>query len=431
MEKSVLSAIERFSLIPKGSHVTVALSGGADSMALLSVLESLKTSLDFTLSAAHFNHGIRGAEADRDEQFVKAECERLGIPLFCEKGDVPALAKQKKIGTELAAREARYEFLYRVAPDLIATAHTASDNLETVLFHLTRGSGLQGLCGIPAKRGRVIRPLITVTREEVEAFCRQRKIAFVTDSTNFSDDYTRNKLRHRVIPVLEELNPSVAETVSRTGLCLAEDETALSALAEEYLTAHLRDGALTLDGFSALPAAIRRRVVRQYITRTVPGLFLDHRHTEEVERICLQKGRTGLPGDLYAVAGGGTLTLEPAYPQTDYRVETRVLTREEFEKIKKIHNLLFNNAADCDKIIGKTVLRVRNAGDRIRLAGSGCTKTLKKLYLEKRIPLALRDSLPVMADEQGVFWIYGVGVAARCAVTEKTERVWMIDAQEV
>ena len=431
MEKTVLSAIERFSLIPKGSHVTVALSGGADSMALLHVLADLRDSLAMTLSAAHYNHGIRGAEADRDEQFVKTVCERMAIPLICEKGDVPALAKQEKIGLELAARKARYDFLDRVAPDLIATAHTASDNLETVLMNLTRGSGLQGLCGIPAKRGRIIRPLITSTREEVEEFCRQREIAFVTDSTNLSENYTRNKLRHRVVPVLKDINPSVAETVCRAGLCLTEDEAALSGMAQEYLTAHLRDGALTLDGFSDLPAAVRRRVVRQYVERTVPGLFLDYMHTQETVRICLQNGRTGLPGDFYAVAGGGKLTLQPVRLQTEYRVETRELTREEFEKNAKIHNLLFNHAADCDKIIGKTVLRTREAGDRIRLAGSGCTKTLKKLYLEKRVPLVLRETLPVMADEEGVFWIYGIGVAARCAVTKKTERVWMIDAHEV
>ena len=430
MEKSVLSAIEHFSLIPKGSHVTVALSGGADSMALLHVLANLRNSLDFTLLAAHYNHGIRGTEADRDEQFVKAVCERMAIPLFCEKGDVLALAKQKHIGLELAAREARYDFLYRVAPDLIATAHTASDHLETVLINLTRGSGSKGLCGIPAKRGRIIRPMITVTREEVESYCRRHDISFVTDSTNLSDDYTRNKLRHRVVPVLKELNPSAEKAALRAARSLQEDEEALDAIAEDFLAAHFGDGALSLDGFADLPTAIQKRVVRRYTARMIPGMILDHHHTQETVRICLQKGRTGLPGDRFAEAAGGKLTLQPVRSQTAYRVETCEMTREEIKKTEKIHNLLFNNAADCDKIVGKTVLRTRLAGDRIRLAGSGCTKTLKKLYLEKRVPLSLRESLPVIADEEGVIWIYGIGVAARCAVTEKTKRVFFINAQE-
>lgn len=152
MEKSVLTAIERFSLLENTSEVTVALSGGADSMSLLYALNSLKERLGITLSAAHLNHMIRGNEAMRDEEFVKRACERLNIPLFCERIDVPAYAKQRKLSTELAAREVRYEFLSRVSKGLVATAHTASDNLETVLFNLTRGSALKGLCGIPPQR---------------------------------------------------------------------------------------------------------------------------------------------------------------------------------------------------------------------------------------------------------------------------------------
>ena len=430
MEEKVLSAIERFSLIPKSSHVTVALSGGADSVSLLHVLSALKDRIGFTLSAAHYNHGIRGAEADRDERFVKEECARLGITLFCEEGDVPVLAKQKSIGLELAAREARYDFLYRVAPDLIATAHTASDNLETVLLNLTRGSGAKGLCGIPVKRGRLIRPLLTVTREEVERYCREEGLVFVTDSTNLSQLYSRNKLRHTVVPVLKELNPSIEHAVLRMGFALAEDEEALSAAADGYLSGHLRDAALDLDGFCDLPAAVKKRVVRQFAQQAVPGLLLDSNHTEETVRICLQNGRTSLPQDLYAVAGGGRLRVESAKPEIRYRVEAFSRQKEDIKNSGKIHNLLLNNAVDCDKIVGKAVVRTRNEGDRIRLAGSRYTKTLKKLYLEKRIPLARRADWPLMADEEGVIWIYGIGVASRCAITEKTKRVFIIEAHE-
>ena len=427
MEKAVLAAIRRFSLLQAGNEVTVALSGGADSMALLHLLVSLKDQLGISLSAAHFNHGIRGNEADRDERFVRTECERLGIPLFCEKGDVPTLAKEKKMGIELAAREARYDFLYRAAPDLIATAHTASDHLETVLMNWIRGSGAKGLSGIPVKNGRVIRPLITSTREEVEAYCQKHGISFVTDSTNLCDDYTRNKLRHRVIPVLKELNPSLEQAAFRASASLAEDEETLSLLADRYLSSHARDGELDLCDFPMLSAAVKKRIVKHFAQQAIPGLRLDSKHTEEMAEICMRGGRMSLPMDYYAVSGAEILSLQPAKASVRYRVETRAA---DFENSPKVHNLFLKNTVDCDKIVGKTVIRTREPGDRICLAGSRCTKTLKKLYLEKRIPLALRQVLPVMADEQGIIWIYGIGVANRCAISKKTKRVVIIETRE-
>ena len=201
MKSQVLKAIERFSLLDN-RNITVALSGGADSMALLSVLLEIKGEFSLNITAAHFNHRIRGAEADRDEAFVKEYCEKKGVELFLGSGDVPSYAKEQGLSLELAARELRYEFLKSVSKGNVATAHTASDNAETVIFNLTRGSGAEGLCGIPPKRDIFIRPLILATREQIEEYCKENDIPFVNDSTNFCDDYTRNKIRHNVIPVL-------------------------------------------------------------------------------------------------------------------------------------------------------------------------------------------------------------------------------------
>ena len=236
MEKFVLEAIKRFSLLKNADTVTVALSGGADSMALLYALFSLKEKLGITVKAAHLNHLIRGDEALRDEEFVKAACKKLGVELTVKREDVPAYATELGISTELAARVLRYKFLEGVADGgLIATAHTASDNLETVILNLTRGSGIDGLSGIPPKRGAFIRPVILCTRAQIEEYCEINKIPFVTDSTNHSDDYTRNKIRHNIVPVLKKLNPSVEATVLRSALLLREDSAFLENAADKFL----------------------------------------------------------------------------------------------------------------------------------------------------------------------------------------------------
>lgn len=432
MEKSVLTAIERFSLLENTREVTVALSGGADSMSLLYALYSLKERLGIILSAAHLNHMIRGKEAMRDEEFVKHACEKLDIPLFCERIDVPAYAKQRKISTELAAREVRYEFLSRVSRGAVATAHTASDNLETVLFNLTRGSALKGLCGIPPKRGIFIRPLILCTRDEVESYCEKKGIEYVTDSTNLSDEYTRNKIRHNVIPVLKQINPAVEKAAVRTAAELSRDNAFLEECADKYLADNISGGGLNV---SVLPSApIAKRAIKKFAEMSAPQLSLDNLHILEIYRICKEGGRTGLPSGFTAEVKDGRLFITNNHLKNceniEFMVETERRINDLFTKGKKINNLLLNNSLDCDKIIGKSVLRTRLAGDSIRLAGRGCTKSLKKLMNELSVPNGLRDSIPVIADEAGVIWVYRIGVAQRCAVTKNSNEIMIIKASK-
>ena len=225
MLKKINEAVARFGLLQNAKDVTVALSGGADSMALLYALVELKDELGLqSITAAHFNHGIRGKEALRDQHFVEQQCKKLGIKLFLGSADVPAFAKENNLSLELAARQLRYQFFETLDTGLIATAHTASDNIETVLFNLTRGTALSGICGIPPKRDKYIRPLILCTRADIESYCAQKGIDFVTDSTNLSDDYTRNNIRHNVVPVLKQINQSAENAVSRMTAALREDE---------------------------------------------------------------------------------------------------------------------------------------------------------------------------------------------------------------
>lgn len=432
MEKSVLTAIERFSLLQDTKEVTVALSGGADSMSLLYALFNLREKLGINLFAAHLNHMIRGDEALRDEEFVKKQCEKLGVPLSCERIDVLSFARERKLSTELAAREVRYDFLSRVSKGAVATAHTASDNLETLLFNLTRGSALKGLCGIPPKRGIFIRPLILCTREDVETYCKNNSIRYVTDSTNLSDDYTRNKIRHRVIPVLKEINPSAERAAVRAASELSEDSLFLEECADRYLYENLSGGGLDV---SSLPKApIAKRAIKKFAEISADELSLDNLHISEIYRICGARGRTGLPLGFYAEIKDGRLFItkqkEKNAKNFEFKVKTERRINDLFTNGEKINNLLLNNSLDCDKIIGKSVLRTRQAGDSIRLVGRGCTKSLKKLMNEYHVPTELRDTLPVLADDSGVIWIFGIGVAQRCAVTKNSRDIMIINASQ-
>ena len=273
--EKVLSAIAEHGMLDGEKRVCVALSGGADSVSLLMALCSVKDELGVGICACHLNHGLRGAESDSDEQFCRELCGRLGVPFYAKKIDVSA-AVQKHESVEEAARKARYEFfeeaLEHFGGNVLATAHNAGDNAETVLLNLTRGTGLKGLCGVPPVRKfgrngerRVIRPLIYCERGEIEDYLRSIGQGYFTDKTNLSEDYTRNKMRRRVLPELSEINPSIVGVIGRMTRNLRADSEFLEGLARKALE-EAREGrgwnALTL---SKLPEPIKARCVRKIL----------------------------------------------------------------------------------------------------------------------------------------------------------------------
>ena len=427
IEKAITNTCRVYSLIPKGSIVTVALSGGADSVALLYALNRLKDKLGITLKAAHLNHLIRGDEAFRDEEFVKNLCSSLSIPLTCEEIDVPKIAKELNFSLETAARKVRYEFLNRICEGgLIATAHTASDNLETVLLNLARGTALGGICGIPIRRDNIVRPIISVTREEIEKYCEEHNLSFVTDSTNLSDDYTRNKIRHNVVPILKEINPKIEKSVLKTARSVTQISNLIKDEAENYIKKNLSDNKLALSNFNKLNPEIAKRVITQFVKICDSSISLEACHIESIYDICLKGGKTGIPKNRYCQNKNGCLMVgsnDENLKKTEFFVEI-------IKKTENVNNLLLNNSLDCDKIVGKLVLRTRISGDSIRLANRGCTKTLRKLYNECKIPVDIRDTLPVIADDLGVVWIHTIGVAKRCAVSKKTNSAYIIGVKE-
>lgn len=247
-----------------GVSVCCALSGGADSVCLLYCLLALREKFDLQLSAVHIQHNLRGEESLRDEDFCQKLCEKTGVPLTIIPVDVKSRAAEQKPSTETAARECRYAAFETIPCDHIATAHTASDQLETVLFRMARGTGLKGLCGIPPVRGRFIRPLLNVTREEILAYLHEHTVSYVTDSTNLSDDYSRNFIRHTIVPPLLELNAGTLQNTVRMTASLREDAAFLQDAADAaYAQALQEDG--SLQGLAALHPALQNRCMARFL----------------------------------------------------------------------------------------------------------------------------------------------------------------------
>ncbi len=415
---------KEYDMLPAGALVLCAVSGGADSMCLLHRLYCMAPEWGFSLACAHFNHNLRGSESLRDEEFVRSWCREHSVPFFNGSADVAAEAARAGRGIEETARVLRYDFLNQIAQQCgasrIATAHTANDNAETVLLHLVRGSGLPGLTGIPPRRGNVVRPLLTTTRAEVEEYCAINGLSWVEDSTNTDQTYTRNYLRHQVMPLLEQANPRVVETISSTANRLRTDNECLADLAEEAV-AQARvtaEGiAISVQILNDLPRAVASRAVRRLLERSGGGKNCTSAHISAVLNLCRSadpSGKVDLPdlkaqriyGELVFLTGRGETDLPTAtlvcegkrvfYGMTGWSVTCRRTVCP--EKSFKNPDTFF---VSSDKISGALVLRPRQTGDTIKLPGRG-TKAIKKLLIDEKIPSAERACLPVLADDAGV-----------------------------
>ena len=423
------------SLLPPGSRVLCAVSGGSDSVALLHLLWTRREALGIEVFAAHYEHGIRGAASWEDARFVADFCRARGIACTVEHGDVPAYAKAKGMGTEEAARVLRYAFLERTADalgcDFIATAHNADDNAETMLLNLARGSGLKGLCGIPPRRGRIVRPLLETTRAEIEDYLKENALPHREDLSNGDERYRRNLLRSRVTPVLRQLNPAFPRAASGAAHLLRQDEDCLDALASAFLAEHCEDDSLPVGALLALHPAIASRVVRK-----VCKCSLGSGHVEDVLSFCRGEGLGWLdvPGQRLRRERGRLYFAEAApvsIPDRVLRVGESLdvpeaglrITAELIEYNQNVHSLFKTSCLNYEKIGPHELLVTgRKPGDRLRPAHRGCTKSLKALFAEAGYTQAERAATPIIRDSKGILAVYGLAVDER-AVPAPGDRV--------
>lgn len=394
-------AIRRYGLLSPGDRVVCAVSGGADSIALLWAMYLLKDSLQIELSAAHFNHGLRGGESDRDEAFVRQFCRDYQIPVAVGSGQV----KAGKKGLEAAAREARYDFFSKLSGK-IATAHTADDNAETVLMHLVRGTGLKGLGGIAPVNGNLIRPMLDITRLEVLAFLEEYHIPFVEDSTNDEDAFLRNRLRHHVIPLLKQENPKLVENVSALAQDLRFEEAALSVQVSEQLP--------DVETLRQMQPALRRRALAAFLEKS--GVIEPERsHVDLAEKLVFSENPSAcadFPGQITIARNYGVLELsagEKSIEKTVLNCPGVTVIAQRNLKITCTPTDEILCQKDCFTVCpkGQLLIRARCEGDRICLKGG--TKSLKKLYIDRKIPAKERMNVPVLADDEGVLGVFGIG----------------------
>ena len=394
---------EENALIAPGDRITCAVSGGADSMCMLRALCKLRSILQIELFCAHYNHGLRDT-ADRDEAFVRAFCEQSGIPFFSEKGNVTD-NKLPGESLELAARRLRYDFLRRVSGDgKIATAHTADDNLETVLLRLCRGTSPRGLGGIPVRQGNIIRPILFAGREKILRFLAEEGIEYCEDETNALDFCPRNRVRHHVVPLLREENPAVAQSVLSLSRTLREEDALLSRLAKEALDGCRTDGGWSCERLNALDPALRRRALFAILQES--GLETPAQaHLELLSSLVASSdpsARADFPGftmerryDTLCVSApepGAILPIPLPIPGTTRAAGWKITC----SRPHIIENSLNSPTAFTLRYaaIQGCLLRSRLPGDTMRLSGG--SRSLKRLMIDRKIPAAMRAGVPVL-----------------------------------
>ena len=459
MLKKVRDYMREHEMTAPGDAVIVALSGGADSVCLLTVLKQLATP-EFLLRAVHVNHGIRGAEADRDEAFAQKLCESLSVPLCVAYCHVPAYAAEHGLSEEEAGRILRYQVLEKEAGKWeqelpagsrvkIALAHHRDDNAETILHHLLRGSGLTGLAGIRPVQGRRIRPLLCVGREEIRAYLEAGHISWCEDSTNQSPDYTRNRIRSQVLPLLKTaVNEQAEEHILQAGQIIGQADAYLRQQAEEIwqeaVCGREEDlAAIPLTAFARQPEILKTYLIRHMLDQLHPGWKdIGSRHFTAIAELAGKPvgSRLDLPGGLMARTGYETLEIvrkterevsvktesgadgEIHGRQTVPELHMTVFSRQKDQEIPKNQ---YTKWFDYDKIKGTLSVRTRRTGDYLILP-SGGSKTIARYMIDEKIPKEKREQILLLAEGSHVLWVVGFRISEYYKIEEHTENILQV-----
>ena len=435
-QENKISYISPHSLsnLPKNTPVLLALSGGVDSSALLHLLKEDAQINHFKLHAAHFNHHIRGEEAERDAQFCKELCAKFNIPFHLGNADVPSLAKANGNSIEAEAREQRYAFFEDIMLKnnipILVTAHHAEDQIETILLHILRGSGIKGVCGMSSCREfgnglYLVRPLLNVEKQDILNFCAKNNISFVTDSTNDNTQYTRNAIRHEIIPKLREIQPNLCDVFERLSNNACESDDFINKSALEFVKTNCQNG-IPLDKFNESHISLRARAL-SILFEEFYGATLERVHIDAIIELCRKaeshssislpkKVKAQIENDFVVFVNDEADPLPceiPPFPFCEGITNTQngVTIKIEKNPTKKADKNPFSLDIKCDLIDENTHFRTRREGDVI-FAGK-MNKKAKKLISEKKISLKMRNSLPILVSKNEILWIPSVAVCDR------------------
>lgn len=441
---SVFKAIKQYNMLCENDKVLIALSGGKDSVALFLFLAEYANFLKIQLYAAHVNHMIRGVQADKDQLFCENLCQDYGIKLYSGRFDVPVIAKEVSLSVEEAARNVRYEYFNKLCAEhginKIATAHTASDNTETVIYNIVRGTGTKGICGIPPIRDNIIRPLILCTKEQTAEYCNIKNTHFCDDVTNGDDAYDRNNIRLNIIPHLKRRNPSIDASTSRLSYIARCDRMLIKSIADDFLQKH--NGELPLDETAGLFNDEKMLSCAHEILCRKCGFLIPFDIFMQCRSVIISKNigkHVKLHDNVYMVVEYGKISFKSAFtPLPYYQTELeygktvtaggKVTITLENEKnainYKNINNLTKTATFNFDKIYGNIFARKKKDGDAY--ISGGMSRSVKKFFSDSKISREKREFIPVICDEKGIIWVPGMRVCDRVAAHKDGNNITII-----
>lgn len=419
MNNKVLKTVKKYNMLSKGDRVLIGVSGGADSIALLEFFVSVKEKYDLDICVAHIEHGIRGEDSVNDAEFVENYCKKLGVNFYLKAIDAPNLAKKAKMGVEEYSRMARYDFFNTIECDKIATAHNLTDNIETLLFRLARGTGLKGACSIPAVRGKIIRPFIEVSSGEIRKWCNDNNIPYRVDCTNSDSAYSRNLIRLEILPLFEKLNANYQDNIENFISDVNEDYAFIDDYVKKIYPKIVKNNEIDLPKLNELDLSIKKRILIMFFDEN--GYSLNRIHLQSVIDITLKSGKTQIKENVFAISAKGKIRIAK-FNDLNKKDEfvTKILNIDEF----KDKNIDFY--CDCDKIVGNIIIRAKQAGDRIKPAGRNVSKTLKKLFNESAYPIEKRNKKIVVCDDFGIVGVIGLCADERVKVDCNTAKILTI-----
>ncbi len=435
MTNKVLKTISDYHMMSDCETLGIGLSGGADSVCLAHILWANKEILGIKkLKGIHIHHGIRGAEADRDLNFSRNFCEKFGIEFVSYYADVPAQAEKTGESIEECARRIRYSFFEKSGCDKIATAHNLNDNMETFIFNLSRGASLSGLCGIPYVRDIYIRPLLDCSRKEIEEYLKENNLDYVTDSTNLCDDYTRNKIRHNILPALFQLNPSFDNAFSRCVNSLNSVKNFLNESACDLIEKSRCDGYFDCSFFETCHIALKMQIV-SLILKEQNAKNISRDHINSVIYIMENGGSASVGGNVKVNVCDNKLFFGEIKKTECFEIPFSFEVSEfttpvgkysvniyDEKDLQNFNKQTMDNLIDCDKISFDAIVRNRRDGDSVQLCGRP-NKTLKKLFNENKVSICERDRMLVLSDEKGIVWTEFFGVANRCKPDKYSKKI--------